>query len=125
MMDINNVTAKDLAEILECDAIVKLLENFVKEQDAVKYFKFQLSEFKRARKRREKYSVLMEHAAKNQLDEYRKKKLFRFRFGSRDYLAFDRIVFDDNVVLSSNSSSSSSLPSSSASSPSSYSIKNV
>lgn len=105
MMDINNLNAKELAEILEYKEMLNVLNEFLKDQDTSKYFKFQITEYKRAQKRRDKYSILMKNAAKSQLNEYRKKKLFLFRFGSKDYLAFDRIVFDDNVVLSSSSPS--------------------
>jgi hypothetical protein len=43
----------------------------------------------------------MQNSAKIQIEEYKKKMLFKFEFKSKIYSAFDKIKLDDNIVLSS------------------------
>lgn len=99
------MTSIDLAEALEYDEIVEILSSFLRSQNLQKYLKFQMQELKKVNSRRQKYSILMEQAAKSQLDDYRKKNLFKLKFDSRDYHALKRIRLNENVILSGSSPS--------------------
>jgi hypothetical protein len=132
MMDNNNLTARDLADMLEYKDVSQLLDDFYNEQmklDIKVLKKFQMKELECANKRRVKYEKQMKNARKQQIDEYKKKKLHEFEFGSKTYVAFDAIVLDDNITLSrggtsysaSSSSTSTSISTSSSSSSTSSS----
>lgn len=104
MMDINNVTARELSDQLDYEEVSRVLDEFYGKQMKMKssrLHKFQMKEMSEAQKRREKYEKLMKNANKAMLDEYKRKKLHRFEFGSRTYLAFDKIVIDENITLTS------------------------
>lgn len=109
-MDNNNLTAKDLAELLEYSEIYKQLHEFHNMQlksMCAKLFKFQIKQIENAEKRRKKYEKKMENSAKIQIEEYKKKMLFKFEFKSKIYSAFDKVKLDENVILSSTSKTNS------------------
>jgi hypothetical protein len=129
MMDNNNLTARDLADMLEYKDVSTLLDEFYNEQmklDIKVLRKFQMKELDCANKRRVKYEKQMKNARKQQIDEYKKKKLHEFEFGSKTYVAFDAIVLDDNITLSRgasySTSTSTSISTSSCSSSTSSSL---
>ncbi len=76
-MDINNNTAKHLAQMLEYNEIVNLIDKFLEAQpyvDLRRLYRFQIKEIKNAEKRRVKYALLMKNANKWNKSEYEKKK---------------------------------------------------
>lgn len=107
-MDINNLNAKQLAQTLEYEDVVVLLDEFVDKQLNVKvkeFYQFQKKELKKAEKRRQKYLSLMKSAAKNQMDEYKKINLGRQETRCE---TSDQIILDDNIILSNTHAATSS-----------------
>jgi hypothetical protein len=104
IMDLNNFTAKELAELLEYDEIYEILEKFSNEFKknftTSEMFKIYMKETKKAQKRRRKYEKQMKISAKVSLKEYKAKKLYKFEYGCKIYSAYTRIVYDENIIFS-------------------------
>jgi hypothetical protein len=102
-MDLNNFTAKELAELLQYEEIHAILEcfsnEFKKKFSTLDMFKIYMKETKRAQKRRRKYEKQMKRSEKLSLKEYKAKKLYKFEYGCKIYSAYNQIVFDENIVF--------------------------
>jgi GTPase involved in cell partitioning and DNA repair len=103
IMDLNNFTAKELAELLQYEEIHEILEcfsnEFKKKFSTLDMFKIYMKETKRAQKRRRKYEKQMKRSEKLSLKEYKAKKLYKFEYGCKIYSAYNQIVFDENIVF--------------------------
>ena len=77
MMDINNNTAKHLAQTLDYTEIVSLIDKFLESQSYLilrRLYRFQIKEMKNAERRRAKYACLMKSADKHHENEYNQRQ---------------------------------------------------